>query len=179
MSEACCTSSPLIEGFGNTPQRIIAKMSYGVPDTMVSSRYVPFANHTTRGMTCLHTRVWCHSWLKYCATNPQVEGSIPDGVIGIFYRYNHSKKIYWPIGRNSSLSRHYKLLLYKQTLKPFWTYGIQMWGCTKQSNIDIIQQFQNKVQWYLGYRVTLLTNFSANEDFFRCFSDSVNEYGFG
>jgi len=54
-----------------------------------------------------------------------------------------------------------------------------MWGCTKQSNIDIIQQFQNKVQWYLGYRVTLLTNFSANEDFFRCFSDSVNEYGFG
>jgi len=27
--------------------------------------------------------------------------------------------------------------------------------------------------------VTLLTNFSANEDFFRCFSDSANEYGFG
>ena len=24
-----------------------------------------------------------------------------------------------------------------------------------------------------------LTNFSANEDFFRCFSDSANEYGFG
>ena len=25
------------------------------------------------------------------------------------------------------------------------TYGIQLWGCTKQSNIDIIQRFQNKL----------------------------------
>jgi hypothetical protein len=23
-------------------------------------------------------------WLRYCATNPKVAGSIPDGVIGIF-----------------------------------------------------------------------------------------------
>ena len=38
--------------------------------------------------------------------------------------------------------------------------------------------FTRHVQWYLGQRVTLLTNFSAN-DFFRCFSDSANEYGFG
>jgi hypothetical protein len=66
------------------------------------------------------------------------------------------KKKYWLIGRNSSLSLHNKLLLYKQILKPVWTYGIQLWGCTKQSNIDIIQRFQNKVlrntvnaPWYL------------------------------
>ena len=26
-----------------------------------------------------------------------------------------------------------------------WTYGIQLWKCTKQSNADIIQLFQNKV----------------------------------
>jgi hypothetical protein len=55
------------------------------------------------------------------------------------------KKMYWLIGRNSSLSLHIKLLLYKQILKPFCTYGIRLWGCTKQSNIDIIQRFQNKV----------------------------------
>jgi len=55
------------------------------------------------------------------------------------------KKMYWLIGRNSSLSQHNKLLLYKQILKSIWTYGIQLWGCTKQSNIDIIQRFQNKV----------------------------------
>jgi hypothetical protein len=30
-------------------------------------------------------------------------------------------------------------------LKPVWTYGIQLWGCTKPSNIAIIQRFQNKV----------------------------------
>jgi hypothetical protein len=40
---------------------------------------------------------------------------------------------------------HNKLVLYKQILKPVWTYGIQLWGCTKPSNIAIIQRFQNKV----------------------------------
>ncbi|XP_039297780.1 serine/threonine-protein kinase VRK1-like [Nilaparvata lugens] len=41
-------------------------------------------------------------------------------------------------------------------LKPVWTYGIQLWGCTQPSNIDIIQRFQNKVlrscvdaPWYI------------------------------
>ena len=70
--------------------------------------------------------------------------------LGLRYR-----KRYWLIGRNSSLSLHNKLLLYRQILKPVWTYGIQLWGCTKQSNIDIIQ-FQNKVlqnivnaPWYI------------------------------
>jgi hypothetical protein len=57
------------------------------------------------------------------------------------------ERMYWLIGRNSSLSLHNKLLLYKQILKTIWTYGIQLWGCTKQSNIDIIQRFQNKVLW--------------------------------
>ena len=55
------------------------------------------------------------------------------------------KKMYWLIGRNSSLSLHKKLIIYKQILKPVWTYGIQLWGCIKQSNVNIIQRFQNKV----------------------------------
>jgi len=53
-------------------------------------------------------------------------------------------------------SLHNNLILYKQILKPVWTYGTQVWGCTKQSNIDIIQLFQNKVlrhmvsaPWYI------------------------------
>ena len=54
------------------------------------------------------------------------------------------QKMYWLIGMDSSLSLHNKLILYKQILKPVWTYSIQLWGCTKQSNIDIIQRFQNK-----------------------------------
>ena len=47
-------------------------------------------------------------------------------------------------------------MMYKQILKPVWTYSLQLWGCTKQSNIAIIQRFQNKVlrnildaTWYI------------------------------
>ena len=32
---------------------------------------------------------WC-SWLRHCATNGNVAGSIPDGVIGIFHWHNPS-----------------------------------------------------------------------------------------
>jgi hypothetical protein len=83
------------------------------------------------------------------------------------------KKVYWLIGRNSSLSLHNKLLIYKQILKPVWTYGIQLWGCTKPSNTEILQRFQNKVlrnmvtaPWYItnnDLRRDLLVNFVSSE----------------
>lgn len=56
-----------------------------------------------------------------------------------------NRKLYWLLGRNSELSVENKILLYNQILKPVWTYGIQLWGCTKKSNLQIIQTFQNKV----------------------------------
>lgn len=66
------------------------------------------------------------------------------------------RKMYWLIGRQSELTIQNKLLLYRQILKPVWTYGIQLWGCTKKTNIKIIQTFQNKVlrcivnaPWYI------------------------------
>ena len=31
------------------------------------------------------TEPWWRSWLRHCATNQKVAGSIPDGVIGIFH----------------------------------------------------------------------------------------------
>ncbi|KAL4103929.1 hypothetical protein QTP88_019246 [Uroleucon formosanum] len=37
-----------------------------------------------------------------------------------------------------------KLLLYKLLLRPIWTYGIQLWGAAKISNINRIQRFQSK-----------------------------------
>ena len=65
-------------------------------------------------------------------------------------------KMEWLIGRRSSLSIHNKLLIYRQIMKPVWTYGIQLWGCSKKSNTNIIQVFQNKVirtivsaDWYM------------------------------
>jgi len=66
------------------------------------------------------------------------------------------KKVYWLLGRKSALSAHNKLMLYKQILKPVWTYSVQLWGYTKQSNTDIIYRFQNTVlrnifdaPWYI------------------------------
>jgi hypothetical protein len=29
--------------------------------------------------------------------------------------------------------------------KPIWTYGIQLWGTTSNSNIEILEQFQSEV----------------------------------
>jgi hypothetical protein len=64
--------------------------------------------------------------------------------------------MYWLMERRSALSTHNKLVLYKQILKPVWTYGIQLFGCRKPSNPAIIQRFQNKVlrnvidaHWYV------------------------------
>jgi len=53
--------------------------------------------------------------------------------------------MYWITGRKSKLSLENKLLIYKTILKPIWTYGIPLWGTTSNSNIEILQRFQNKV----------------------------------
>jgi hypothetical protein len=55
------------------------------------------------------------------------------------------RSMYWIMGRHSAMSTRNKLVLYEQILKPVWTYGIQLWGCTKPSNITVIQRFQNRV----------------------------------
>ena len=35
--------------------------------------------------------------------------------------------------------------MYKSILKPIWTYGIQLYGSTINSNIEIIQRAQSKI----------------------------------
>lgn len=50
----------------------------------------------------------------------------------------------WLIGRKSPLSLHNKLLVYKVIIKPIWTYGIELWGTASNSNVEILQRFQNK-----------------------------------
>jgi hypothetical protein len=54
-------------------------------------------------------------------------------------------KMYWLLGRKSKLSVSNKLLIYKAILKRIWTYGIQLWGTTSNSNIAILERFQSKV----------------------------------
>jgi hypothetical protein len=53
--------------------------------------------------------------------------------------------MYWLFGRKSNLSTNNKLLIYKAILKPIWTYGIQFWGTTSNSNIEILERFQSRV----------------------------------
>jgi hypothetical protein len=36
-----------------------------------------------------------------------------------------------------------KILIYKQVIRPAMTYGIQIWGTAKKSNINILQSFQS------------------------------------
>jgi uncharacterized protein YeeX (DUF496 family) len=49
------------------------------------------------------------------------------------------------LGRNSELSVHNKLTLYKQVIRPVWSYGIQLWGCASDSNSQVIQRYQAQV----------------------------------
>jgi hypothetical protein len=55
------------------------------------------------------------------------------------------KELNWLIGKKSHLSIENKLLIYKTVIKPIWTYGIELWGCTSKSNIAIIQRAQSKI----------------------------------
>jgi hypothetical protein len=71
-------------------------------------------------------------------------------------------KIYWLLGRKSKLSINNKLLIYKVILKPIWTYGIQFWGTTTNSNIAILEHFQSQVlrlivdaPWYVSNSIIL------------------------
>lgn len=66
------------------------------------------------------------------------------------------RRMYWLLGRTSSLSTENKLLLYKSILKPVWTYGVQLWGTAANSNVEILQRFQSKTlrtilnaPWYI------------------------------
>jgi hypothetical protein len=63
----------------------------------------------------------------------------------------------WLINRKSQLSLENKITIYKAIIKPVWTYGIKLWGCSKPSNTKILQTFQSKtlrklanVPWYIS-----------------------------
>jgi len=50
--------------------------------------------------------------------------------------------------------------MYKTILKPIWTYGIPLWGTASNSNIKILQRYENKVlraivnaPWYISNKV--------------------------
>ena len=52
------------------------------------------------------------------------------------------KSLYYILNKNSPLSLQNKLLLYKNILKPIWTYCCPIWGLASHSNIEVIERFQ-------------------------------------
>lgn len=73
------------------------------------------------------------------------------------------RQLLWLLCKNSKLSLNNKLLIYNSILKPIWTYGIQIWGVTKQTNLKILQRQQNKI-------LRIITNanwFMKNDDIHR------------
>lgn len=66
------------------------------------------------------------------------------------------RKIKWLIGKKSNLNIENKILVYNQTIKPIWSYGIQLWGCASKKQINKIQNTQNNIlrnivdaPWYI------------------------------
>ncbi|PNF22850.1 hypothetical protein B7P43_G16778 [Cryptotermes secundus] len=73
-------------------------------------------------------------------------------------------KMYWMLGRHSELSTENKILLYKIILKPIWTYGIPLWGTASNSNIEILQRFQNMALRVLVNAPWYVPNFVLHKD---------------
>ena len=66
----------------------------------------------------------------------------------------------WLIKTRSQLSLDSKLTVHKTILRPIWTYGIELWGCSKPSNTKILQTFQSKMlrmissfPWYVSNQI--------------------------
>lgn len=75
------------------------------------------------------------------------------------------KKMYWLFGKKSPLSLANKILLYKAVIKPVWTYGIELWGCSCKSNVNIIQRFQSKALRTIAGAPWYISNLTMHTDF--------------
>lgn len=87
------------------------------------------------------------------------------------------RQMYWLVGHYSKLNLYSKRLIYQSIIKPIWTYGIQLWGCTKQSNRDIIQRSQNKFLRMITNAYRYVTNLELHSDLeIGWINDVIREY---
>ena len=75
-----------------------------------------------------------------------------------------TNKMNWLIGKKSKLSLDNKLIIYKVILKPIWTYGIELWGCAKPTNIKILQNYQSKILRIMTNAPWYVSNQTLHED---------------
>lgn len=65
---------------------------------------------------------------------------------------------------NKHTKLNIKLLIYKSLIKPMWTYGLQLWGNAKKSNLNKIQTTQNKILRSITNAPPYVSNFSIHSD---------------
>jgi hypothetical protein len=70
----------------------------------------------------------------------------------------------WLINRKSQLSLETKITIYKAIIKPVWTYGIELWGCSKPSNTKILQTLQSKTLRKLANAPWYISNVTLHND---------------
>lgn len=73
-------------------------------------------------------------------------------------------KLYWLLGNHSKLKLSHKRRIYISLIKPIWTYGAQLWGCTKKTNRLVIQRCQNKVLRLITNAYRYVTNEEIHRD---------------
>jgi hypothetical protein len=75
-----------------------------------------------------------------------------------------TRELTWLIGKRSPPSLTNKILIYKTVLKPIWTYGLAIWGCTAASNLAIIQRYQAKTLRQITNAPWYVTNHTIHTD---------------
>jgi hypothetical protein len=70
----------------------------------------------------------------------------------------------WLTNRKSQLSIENKITIYKAIIKPVWTYGIELWGCSKPSNTKILQTFKSKTLRKLDNAPWYISNLTLHND---------------
>ena len=58
-----------------------------------------------------------------------------------------------------------------------WTYGIQLWGTAKNSNVEILQRYQSKTLRFVTQAPWFVTNAAIHKDLNICLvKDTVIEF---
>ena len=68
------------------------------------------------------------------------------------------------LDHRSTLSLNNKLLIYNSIIKPTWTYGIELWGSAKPSNIHRIQTLQSIILRKITNAPFYVTNYTLHKD---------------
>jgi hypothetical protein len=70
----------------------------------------------------------------------------------------------WLRNRKSQLSLENKITICTAITKPVWTYGIELWGCSRPSNTTIFQTFQYKTLRKLANAPWYISNVTLHND---------------